>query len=149
MVMSRTIANIGCVAATLAASIIGVQTTADASTPCPKDARACVDLGTGHAWLQRDGKTSFGPVPASGGAQQTLTPKGRMNVTRKVKNEWSKPFNAPMPNAVYFGKNKTDNGIAFHNDIVGNPSNGCVHLNLGDSEVFYNALKPGDVVFVF
>lgn len=118
-----------------------------AATPCSTAVKACVDLNQGLAWLtDGHGKVVYGPIPASGGAPSTPTPRGVQKVSRKVENEWSKPFNAPMPFATYFGPGGNDNGVAFHADAVGVPSNGCVHLNQADAQKFFNHLKPGDTV---
>lgn len=118
-------------------------------SPCVAEAAACVDLTQGIAWLQdREGHTVYGPVPASGGAPGQDTPTGVQIVSRQVEDEWSKPFNAPMPHATYFGPDGRDNGIAFHADQVGVPSAGCVHLNYDDARAFFEHLQPGDVVHV-
>lgn len=123
---------------------------AESNRPCPAHARACVDLVGGKAWLQgRNGEVTYGPVSISSGMPNKPTPTGEQRVTRKVRNEWSKPFNAPMPNAVYFGKDGVDNGIAFHSGDPNVQSNGCIHLLHGASRVFFDVLKPGDVVFVY
>lgn len=122
----------------------------ESNRPCPAHARACVDLVEGKAWLQGpDGDVSYGPVPISGGMPTSPTPTGEQRVTRKVRDEWSKPFNAPMPNAVYFGAGGVDNGIAFHSGDPNVQSNGCIHLPHAASGVFFDALEPGDVVFVY
>lgn len=113
---------------------------------CPPEARACIDIEGNRAWLQENGKITYGPVPASAGADGYDTPQGMMTVNRKIKDEVSREFgNAPMPYAVYF----TYNGIAFH---AGSPyilSHGCIHLNYGDAKVFFEQLNIGDRVFAY
>lgn len=118
-------------------------------TPCSVSATACVDLNQGLAWIQdSDGHVVYGPVPASGGAPGQETPRGKQMVTRQVENEWSRPFNAPMPYATYFGFDGVDDGIAFHADQVGVLSAGCIHLNYDDAAAFFEHLHLGDVVEV-
>lgn len=113
---------------------------------CPAEARACVDLEGGRAWLQRDGQVSYGAVPMSAGAPGWETPRGTHYVTRKVKDEVSYQFNlAPMPYSVYF----TNDGVAFHEGDVNVLSHGCIHLNSQDAQVFYNDLQVGDMVYVY
>ena len=73
------------------------------NTQCPAQARGCVNLRNQTAWLQRGGKTSYGPVKISSGKRGYETPKGWHVITRKVKNEVSRTYgNAPMPYSVYF-----------------------------------------------
>lgn len=113
---------------------------------CPAQARACIDLAGGRAWLQRDGKVSYGAVPMSAGAPGWETPRGTHYVTRKVKDEVSYQFNlAPMPYSVYF----THTGVAFHEGDVNLLSHGCIHLNHQDAVTFFNDLQVGDMVYVY
>lgn len=113
---------------------------------CPPAAKACIDIEGNRAWLQENGRITYGPVPASTGADGHDTPQGMMTVNRKIKDEVSREFgNASMPYAVYF----TYNGIAFH---AGSPyilSHGCVHLNYGDAKAFFENLNIGDRVYAF
>lgn len=114
---------------------------------CPVWADACVDLRGGRSWLQHDGQvTHVAPSSAGAPSPATATPTGVFKVQYKIKNEVSREFGgAPMPNAVYF----TNQGHAFHAGTVGLLSHGCVHLNYGDSEVFFNALQPGNTVYIY
>lgn len=113
---------------------------------CPATARACVDLTRQEAWLQTDGRITYGPIPASGGAPGFETTTGNLTVLRKVKDEVSYEFNmAPMPYSVYF----TTNGMAFHQGVVGELSHGCIHLNRADAQKFFNTLNIGDSVYIF
>lgn len=118
------------------------------NTPCPATAKACVDLNGRRSWLQSGNKTVYGPVFISSGAPgaDTATPRGSFHVTYKVKDEISREFNnAPMPYAVYF----TWSGHAFH---LGDPriaSAGCIHLSDPDAIAFFDALQPGDEVFIY
>ena len=122
----------------------------ESNRPRPAHARACVDLAGRKAWLQgSDGEVTYGPAPISSGMPATPTPTGEQRVARKVRDEWSKPFNAPMPNSVYFGVDGVDNGIAFHSGDPNVQSNGCIHLSHDASGVFFDALEKGDVVFVY
>jgi len=82
-----------------------------------------------------------GPFAARGGKSGASTPIGTFTVQKKVKNYWSKAFDAPMPNSVFFQP-----GIAFHADNPKVASNGCVHLTRSTSQQFFNSLQPGDPV---
>ncbi|MBC3186018.1 L,D-transpeptidase [Corynebacterium sp. zg-331] len=118
------------------------------STPCPQQARACIDLQGNRTWLQEGGKVTYGPVPMSAGAPtpETATPTGTFYVNRKVKDEISYEFNgAPMPYAVYF----TNNGIAFHQGNTALLSHGCIHLNHDDAVQYFDQLQIGDMVYVY
>jgi lipoprotein-anchoring transpeptidase ErfK/SrfK len=116
------------------------------NTPCPASARVCVDIDGKRTWLQRGGETSYGPVSMSPGKPGQDTPRGNFTVQYKVKDEISREFNnAPMPYAVYF----TNNGHAFHQGTLDTQSAGCVRLNNQDAVTYFNALNPGDQVFIY
>lgn len=91
-----------------------------------------------------NGNTSYGPVPISVGKPGYETPVGTFPVLRKVKNDWSKPYNGPMPNAVYF----TTDGVAFHQGDIRQQSHGCIRLQPDASLVFYDNLLVGEKVQV-
>lgn len=150
----RWIARLGAtVAACAAAAGLGLGTAQAApaapaattpGTPCATTAKACLDLSTRQAWLTDGaGHVTAGPFAARGGKASAPTPVGTFTVEKKVKHYWSTEFDAPMPNSVFFQP-----GIAFHEDSVQVPSNGCVHLGWGASETFYDTLQPGDQVQV-
>ncbi|MFS8101926.1 L,D-transpeptidase [Lentzea alba] len=97
-----------------------------------------------RAWLVTNGVTSYGPVRISHGKPGFGTPVGMFSVLRKVKNDWSIPYNGPMPNAVYF----TYDGVAFHQGDLNSQSHGCVRLTWEASAVFYDNLAVGERVQV-
>lgn len=123
--------------------LLGFAVPAQASG-CSVHNGACVQKHTNLAWLVSNGVTSYGPVRISHGKPGFSTPVGNFPVLRKVKNDWSVPYNGPMPNAVYF----TTDGIAFHQGDLNSQTHGCVRLTWNDSEVFYNNLFPGERVQV-
>jgi hypothetical protein len=118
-------------------------------TPCSITDGACADLSGHKAWLLKDGKIAFGPVPIMPGSGQgtgygpndTATPVGTFTVTKKSKHYWSRQFDQPMPNSVFFYP-----GIAFHAGSLTEPSHGCVHLSDADSQRFFDDLRIGDAV---
>lgn len=114
-------------------------------SPCPPSARACVDLANQTTWLQQDGHIIWGPVPMSSGAQGYETTTGYLSVTRKVRDEWSIPYDAPMPYSVYF----TNDGEAFHEGSVNLMSHGCIHLNHDDAVKYFDTLQIGDGVYIW
>lgn len=112
---------------------------------CPSYAEACVDLPNQSAWLQQNGKVTYGPVDISSGVAGQETPSGNFTVAYKVKDEKSREFNdAPMPYAVYF----TNNGHALHEGDPEEMSNGCVHLGGSDAKYFFNHLNVGDNIYI-
>ncbi|WP_370949348.1 L,D-transpeptidase [Amycolatopsis sp. cg5] len=121
------------------------------STPCGMTDGACANLSERRAWLLQDGEIVYGPVPLLGGgdvgtgynAGDTATPVGEFKVTNKVKDYWSKAFDAPMPNSVFFYP-----GIAFHSGSLTKKSHGCIHLSPEASGKFFAELKIGDAVEV-
>jgi lipoprotein-anchoring transpeptidase ErfK/SrfK len=114
------------------------------SAPCISAARACVDLSSQQAWLMRDGKVLYGPVPVATGKASAPTDVGTFHVLWKDLHHRSSEFNnAPMPYSVFF-----NGGEAFHEDSVGVRSHGCVHLTHSAAQTFYNTLHVGDVVQV-
>ncbi|MEU4740870.1 L,D-transpeptidase [Actinosynnema sp. NPDC023658] len=137
---------LGTTAIAAAALTFGLATPASAATgtPCSVQNGACVQLSTNQAWLIYNGSASYGPVPVSHGKPGYETPVGTYPVLRKVKDDWSVPYNGPMPNAVYF----TADGIAFHQGDPNVQSHGCVHLGPQESLVFYDNLFPGEQVQV-
>jgi lipoprotein-anchoring transpeptidase ErfK/SrfK len=112
-------------------------------SPCSAAAKACVDLAKQQAWLTDGaGHVTYGPVPARGGAKGAKTPKGSFSVIWKDQNHLSKEFNnAPMPYSVFFYP-----GDAFHGGNPAVASNGCIHLNIGAAQRFFNSLNTGDKV---
>jgi lipoprotein-anchoring transpeptidase ErfK/SrfK len=138
--------TLGTTALAAAALTFGLATPASASTgtPCSVQNGACVQLSTNQAWLIYDGNASYGPVRVSHGMPGYETPVGTYPVLRKVKDDWSVPYNGPMPNAVYF----TSNGIAFHQGDTNTQSHGCVRLGPQESSVFYDNLFAGEQVQV-
>ncbi|GLZ35580.1 hypothetical protein Lesp02_77670 [Lentzea sp. NBRC 105346] len=124
--------------------LLGMAVPAQAEAGCTVYNGACLKLSTNQAWLVYNGTTSYGPVPVSTGKPGYETPTGMFSVLRKVKNDWSIPYNAPMPNSVYF----TSSGIAFHLDSIYVQSHGCVHLEPAASQVFFDNLMLGEQVQV-
>lgn len=137
-------------AAMLATAAPGVASAQEAT--CDVDAKACVSISNQTAWLQDgNGNTTYGPVTVSTGKPGLETPQGRSRVTRQVKDEWSVPYNGPMPYATYFSAGAeypNDIGIAFHQGDPAVKSAGCVRMDWNSAETFFNELKPGDVVHV-
>lgn len=87
---------------------------------------------------------------ASGGADQQ-TPVGHsFRVYRKDKDHVSGEFNgpdgrpAPMPYSTFFA----DGGVSFHGGDRSRSSAGCVKLELGDAQAWFNDLQNGDKVQV-
>jgi lipoprotein-anchoring transpeptidase ErfK/SrfK len=111
--------------------------------PCDATAVACVSLSKQEAWLLKDGKVVYGPVPVATGRASLPTPVGDFAVYYKVVDGWSRTYNAPMPYSVYFYK-----GDAFHEDPVDVRSHGCVHLTWTAARYFYDFLHYGDKVEV-
>ncbi|NUT45996.1 MAG: L,D-transpeptidase [Saccharothrix sp.] len=138
--------KLGSTALAAAALTFGLATPASASTgtPCSVRNGACLQLSTNQAWLIYEGGAGYGPVRVSHGKPGFETPVGTFPVLRKVKDDWSVPYNGPMPNAVYF----TADGIAFHQGDTNVQSHGCVRLGPQESLVFYDNLFPGEQVQV-
>ncbi|WP_297591164.1 L,D-transpeptidase [uncultured Corynebacterium sp.] len=114
--------------------------------PCPKDAKACVDVDGRRSWLQNNGQVYYTADLVGPGRPGQETPRGTFYVNRKVKDEISYEFNnAPMPYATYF----TYNGIAFHQGDPTILSAGCVRMYQADAQRYFNDLQIGDKVFVY
>ncbi|MDX8054543.1 L,D-transpeptidase [Lentzea sp. BCCO 10_0798] len=124
--------------------ILGFAVPAQAQAGCTVYNGACLEKHTNQAWLVFNGKTSYGPVTVSHGKPGYETPVGTFSVLRKVKNDWSVPYNGPMPNAVYF----TADGIAFHQGDTAVQSHGCIRMTMDASLVFYDNLMIGEQVQV-
>lgn len=128
------------------------QSPRPAPAPCAVEAKACINLGDQIAWLQDgNGNIIRGPVPMSSGKVGYETPRGTTQVTRKIVDEWSNTYDAPMPYSVYFSAGSAypgDIGIAFHEGDPNVMSHGCIHLLHDDAVAFFNHLQVGDVVDV-
>ena len=146
----RWMARLGAASAAAAATVaLGLGSAAAApaptttpGTPCAAAVKACMDLSSRQAWLTDGaGHVVGGPFAARGGKSGATTPVGTFTVQKKVKNYWSKAFDAPMPNSVFFKP-----GYAFHADDPKVASNGCIHLTRSVSQQFFSSLQPGDRV---
>ena len=138
--------TLGTVIASLAMAIgFAIPAQAAASDyPCTIAEGACLRLSTNEAWLVYHGSVSYGPVPVTHGRPGYETPTGTFPVLRKVRDDWSVPYNAPMPYSTYF----TSDGIAFHEGSLTVPSHGCVHLSNEAAIVFFDNLLVGEQVQV-
>lgn len=115
------------------------------TNPCPATAKACVDLTNNVSWLQDGGVVSYGPVPITSGRPGYRTRVGTFRVYWKDKDHRSSLFGgAPMPNSLFF-----DGDIAFHAGSLTVSSHGCIHLSNAASQVYWNRLATGDVVYVW
>ncbi|WKD56877.1 hypothetical protein CAPI_01515 [Corynebacterium capitovis DSM 44611] len=114
--------------------------------PCPRDAKACIDIDGRRSWLQNDGQVYHQAAAIGPGRAGYETPRGTFYVNRKVKDEISYEFNnAPMPYATYF----TNNGIAFHEGDPSILSHGCIRMYRADAQRYFDDLQVGDKVFVY
>lgn len=115
-----------------------------AGTPCDITEGACIRLSTNESWLISGGKISYGPVPTTSGRPGYETPVGYFSVLWQVRDDWSIPYNGPMPFSTYF----VGNGIAFHEGSLTEPSHGCIHLSREAAAHYFETLKVGDQVQV-
>ncbi|MBB5956249.1 hypothetical protein FHS29_002835 [Saccharothrix tamanrassetensis] len=137
--------KLGTVIAALALTFgLAAPASASTGTPCSIQDGACLKLSTNEAWLIYNGWVSYGPVPVTHGRPGYETPTGTFQVLRKVRDDWSVPYNAPMPFAVYF----TSSGIAFHEGSLSDLSHGCVHLSPEAAVTFFDNLFVGEQVQV-
>ncbi|WP_329787786.1 L,D-transpeptidase [Lentzea sp. DG1S-22] len=113
-------------------------------TPCTISDGACIQLSTNRSWVVRGDKVVYGPVPITHGRKGHETPLGNFPVLRKVKDDWSRPYNAPMPWSTYF----TESGIAFHEGSLTDPSHGCIHLDPKAAQYYFTNLSIGETVQV-
>lgn len=113
-------------------------------TPCDITDGACIQLSTNQTWLLRGNKIAHGPFPITHGMPGHETPVGKFPVLRKVKDDWSIPYNGPMPYSTYF----THDGIAFHEGSLTEPSHGCIHLSRGAAATYFSELSIGETVQV-
>lgn len=113
-------------------------------TPCDISDGACIQLSTNQSWVLRGDKIAYGPVPITHGRKGYETPVGKFPVLRKVKDEWSVPYQGPMPWSTYF----TENGIAFHEGSLTEPSHGCIHLAPAAAKFYFQNLSIGETVQV-
>ncbi|MET9629535.1 L,D-transpeptidase [Lentzea sp. NPDC006480] len=113
-------------------------------TPCDISDGACIQLSTNQSWILRGDKIAYGPVQITSGRKGYETPLGKFPVLRKVKDEWSRPYDGPMPWSTYF----TDSGIAFHEGSLTVPSHGCIHLDPTAAQYYFQNLSIGETVQV-
>jgi len=113
-------------------------------TPCEISDGACIQLSTNQTWLVQGDKITYGPVPITHGRKGYETPVGKFPVLWKVKDDWSIPYNGPMPWSTYF----TSSGIAFHEGSLTELSHGCIHLAPAAARHYFTTLAVGDMVQV-
>lgn len=85
-------------------------------------------------------------IPVSTGRLGYTTPLGRFRIFSKVRDEWSRRYNSPMPWASYFY-----GGIALHQsaDVPAYPaSHGCVRVPASWARDVYHAAPIGRQVLV-
>ncbi|MDN5724174.1 MAG: L,D-transpeptidase [Corynebacterium sp.] len=112
---------------------------------CAPTARACIDVDGKRAWMQSDGRITYGPVPVTTGMSGYETTRGTHQVLRHVRDDHSRIFDSPMPYSTYF----TTSGIAFHEGRLDEPSHGCIHLGHHAAVHFFDQLQVGDQVVAF
>ncbi|MCT2587518.1 L,D-transpeptidase [Actinophytocola gossypii] len=105
---------------------------------------ACVSLSQRKAWLTRNGRPTYGPVPIAHGGRENPTPTGTYPVSWKDEVNTSSIYGTPMPYSVFFAPG----GIAFHQGDVRTDSHGCVRLTMPAAKAFFAALQPGELVQV-
>jgi lipoprotein-anchoring transpeptidase ErfK/SrfK len=144
IIRTVTVVAIGLLAAVLLLAGAANAAVEPSGAPCAATARACVDLSAQRAWLLRDGRVSYGPVPVTTGKAGAPTHLGTFRVFWKDLHHRSSLFhNASMPYSVFF-----NGGEAFHEDSTTVRSHGCVHLTRSAAQTFYNTLHVGDIVQV-
>ncbi len=119
---------------------------------CTWGRAACADKTTNKIYWVVNGQIQA-TFDARFGAPGYETDDGEMRINRKVANDWSIPFNAPMPYSQYF----TYDGKAIHysSDFErrGFPSwgsHGCINLNaMWQAEWLFNQTAIGDRVVVY
>lgn len=115
------------------------------NSPCPPTARACIDVDGKVAWLQEEGRMTYGPVPITTGRPGYETTRGSHHVLRHVRDDHSRIFDSPMPYSTYF----TVGGMAFHEGRLDEPSHGCIHLGHHSAVRFFDQLRVGDEIHAF
>lgn len=128
--------------------VVSLTLTAADHQHCPAGATACVDLARHIAWLQHDGKVSYGPVQMEPGRPTGAhqTPRGTFHVSWKAGPAFrSSEYNEAMPWATFFAAG----GIAFHGGPLNVWSHGCVHLSDSNAHYFQQHLPLGSEVVVF
>lgn len=113
-------------------------------TPCGISDGACIQLSTNQSWVVRGDKIVYGPVQITHGRKGYETPVGKFPVLWKVKDDWSIPYNGPMPWSTYF----TRDGIAFHEGSLTELSHGCIHLAPAAAKYYFQNLSVGETVQV-
>jgi hypothetical protein len=116
----------------------------DVGALCGPTVKACISLTGQKTWLMNNGFAYYGAAPITSGRPGHETPPGVYHVTYKDIDHWSKEYNGPMPYSVFF----TESGIAFHEGSLSVQSHGCIHLSPEAARMYYNTLRPGDVVQV-
>ncbi|MDG4865589.1 L,D-transpeptidase [Streptomyces sp. T-3] len=117
---------------------------------CPKRRGrvACVDLSRQLLWVWQDGRLRYRPVLIRSGRASLPTRTGWFRVGTRIKDEWSRRYNAPMPFSQYFSGGQALHGT--YGNIFRPPgSHGCVNLQYGDAQRLWKVLRRGDRVYVW
>ncbi|MBA0051659.1 murein L,D-transpeptidase [Streptomyces sp. AJS327] len=117
---------------------------------CPPAAgrTACLDLTRQYMWVREGRRVVLGPVPMRTGTPRHPTRTGRFRVHRKVRDEWSRPYDSPMPFSQYFSGGQAIHGI-YKNIFSRGGSHGCVNLRYTDARRLWRVLKVGDRVHIW
>ncbi|MFF0137426.1 L,D-transpeptidase family protein [Streptomyces sp. NPDC005227] len=128
----------------------GADTGAVAAGGCPVRTYrvACVDLKRQLTWVQKGGKTLFGPVAMRSGGAGHRTRTGWFRIYWKHRNHWSSLYNAPMPYAQFFSGGQAFHAVYGSIHTIGG-SMGCVNLRLADARKLWGVLKTRDHVYVW
>ncbi|WP_327351667.1 L,D-transpeptidase [Streptomyces sp. NBC_01304] len=108
----------------------------------------CVDLSRQLLWVRQDDTMLFRPVLIRSGRAGLPTRTGWFKVGYRVKNEWSRLYNSPMPFSQYFSGGQALHGT--YGNIFRPPgSHGCVNLRYVDAERLWKVLRRGDRIYAW
>ncbi|GAA4914641.1 L,D-transpeptidase-like protein [Stackebrandtia albiflava] len=109
----------------------------------------CIDLTHQTLWVTDVGEIVYGPtIVRTGMAGQYKTQTGKLEITNRAEQEWSKPYKVWLPywQHFYMGQGLHETTTYIH-DSFG--SHGCVNLLHEDAVALYEMLDVGDVLHIF
>ncbi|MDG4862881.1 L,D-transpeptidase [Streptomyces sp. T-3] len=108
----------------------------------------CVGLTHQKIWIARKGRVEWGPAPVRSGRPALPTHTGWHRIERRVRDDYSRLYQVPMPYSQYFSGGQALHGV--YGWVHTRPgSHGCVNLLHKDAKELWRRMRTGDPVYVW
>ncbi|WP_245996344.1 L,D-transpeptidase [Streptomyces armeniacus] len=114
--------------------------------PTARGKVVCMDLNRQLLWVTNNGRMVYKPVPVRTGKPGYETRTGWNRITNRVRHEWSRLYESPMPFSQYFNGGQAIHGV-YDDLYTTSGSHGCVNLEYQDAARLWKLLRQGDRVY--